>query len=463
MMKIAKYKSVICSVPVAVILIATGWIAQVSADDWPMFRGNPERTGCSSEIVGFPGAKPMWHDSLGAAIISSPSVVQDVVYVGCRDSCIYAIDRNKGKVIWRTPTGGFIDSSPYVADGKVIVGSRDGWIYVLDTRSGKVLAKYKAGVQLSSPGLLKSGTMVTGIGPPYTGVAFYDLSAGISGPSAQIPSEQMSYSSPAVHSTFVAIGANNGRLYGIDGTTRSTVWTLQTKGGVYMSTPAISDGIVYFAPGNSDYNVYALQIGNGRTIWKTQASLSKSTQIIDNTFEVTLKKSLRFQPSYRAELFNRFVKNGLAKKMSSGDFLTTGQEIKTSSVAVDHQKVYVVQKEIGYQLTAQTEGVAPLSTHRFTLLALDKYSGQTVWSFSEICDADRVGYSSSPIIVANRVVAGWGGGRIRIVRLPGWHGPVVRYGGRDNCVVTRDFKRSFIRCDLIRKSLRVCRDADRGP
>jgi len=54
-----------------------------------------------------------------------------VVYFGCDDGRLYALEVAAGKELWKFKTGDAIESSPYVADGVVYVGSNDGCLYAI--------------------------------------------------------------------------------------------------------------------------------------------------------------------------------------------------------------------------------------------------------------------------------------------------------------------------------------------
>ena len=70
----------------------------------------------------------------------SPTVVNNVAYVGCFDRRIHAIDASTGKGVWTSrPAGAGFDVNPLVVDGKVIAGSRDGILYCFDAKTGSIL------------------------------------------------------------------------------------------------------------------------------------------------------------------------------------------------------------------------------------------------------------------------------------------------------------------------------------
>lgn len=65
-----------------------------------------------------------------------------MVYVGARDSQVYAIDAATGRKKWEYGTeGAWVSSSPSVRDGKVYVGTGDsGLLLVLNAATGKLVA-----------------------------------------------------------------------------------------------------------------------------------------------------------------------------------------------------------------------------------------------------------------------------------------------------------------------------------
>lgn len=388
-------------------------LVSVSAQDWPTYRGNAQRTGFYTEAVGFPTKSPLWQKSFGKAVISSPSIVDKTLYIGTRDSSVYALDTRSGQTLWKKKTGGWVDSSPLVYQNMVIVGSRDDTIYVLNIGTGEILSTLDAGLQMSSPGILSDGTILSGIGPPFKQFSAYgpvnNPKWESTAPSWSVPFRQMSYSSPAVLGNIIAIGAGDGKLYGIDATEKDTLWSLQTWGGIDLSTPAIENSMVYFAPGNYDKGVYAVDLISGAVKWigvAQNASVKRGKTI----HPMHLVKLLRLSPAHRNIAIGRLRKRGIhvpkaleaTNRRSAAkveQFFPYGG-MKTSSVAVDESKVYVVQKELGYPKP------------RFSLIALNKADGSEVWRFTELRNCVEQGHCSSPVITKNSIFFGWGEGKL---------------------------------------------------
>src|SRR5436190_23171572 len=74
---------------------------------------------------------------------SSPAVVDGVVYTGCRDAKLYALDATEGKEKWKFDNAlSCVITSPAVVDGKVYFATSDSSLYhVMDAATGKPILK----------------------------------------------------------------------------------------------------------------------------------------------------------------------------------------------------------------------------------------------------------------------------------------------------------------------------------
>jgi outer membrane protein assembly factor BamB len=75
-------------------------------------------------------------------VFSSPAVANGVVYVGCDNRNVYALNATTGANLWSYTTGGNVESSPAVANGVVYVGSNDNNLYALNATTGANLWSY---------------------------------------------------------------------------------------------------------------------------------------------------------------------------------------------------------------------------------------------------------------------------------------------------------------------------------
>jgi len=178
-----------------------------------------------------------WKFTTKGSVISSPSIVYNIVYAGSQDKNIYAVGAQSGKLIWNYTTGGPIVSSPAVADGKVYVPSEDGYVYCLDANSGKLIWHTPINSNLE--------------------FTFGDL---------------VLKSSPAVSGGIVYVGSLDGYMYALNADSGSVVWRTKTAGPI-ESSPAVDSDAVYFTSQEpAAGNLYKLDANTGNVVWNLTLS-----------------------------------------------------------------------------------------------------------------------------------------------------------------------------------------------
>jgi outer membrane protein assembly factor BamB len=75
----------------------------------------------------------IWRFRTPGNVLSSGTVAGGVVFFGCEDGHLFALDAASGHELWRFRTGGAVISTPAVAGGAVYFGSDDGTLYALAT------------------------------------------------------------------------------------------------------------------------------------------------------------------------------------------------------------------------------------------------------------------------------------------------------------------------------------------
>ena len=89
--------------------------------------------------------KPAWTYKTGGAVLSSPIIVDGVVYVGSEDKHLHAIDAVTGKEKWKLASETLIDASPVYDDGVVYIGTDGGVLYAVNTTTGKPKWQFETG------------------------------------------------------------------------------------------------------------------------------------------------------------------------------------------------------------------------------------------------------------------------------------------------------------------------------
>jgi len=76
--------------------------------------------------------KREWKFQAEAGVNSTPSFADGILYFGCDDGAVYALNALTGKLRWKKMLGGGpIASSPWLADGVLYVGSDSGTLYAV--------------------------------------------------------------------------------------------------------------------------------------------------------------------------------------------------------------------------------------------------------------------------------------------------------------------------------------------
>ena len=197
-------------------------------DWWPMFHHDLNHTGYSTSTAPETN-NVLWAYKADDLIkLSSPAVVDNMVFFGGYEKYFYCINSGTGEEVWKKyiPEG-IGTSSPAVETGKVYFGANNynGGIYCLNATTGDIIWRY------------------------------------------QTPGDNIVFASPAIYEGKVFIGAPNpepGCMYCLDADTGEEIWTFQD---IYNpGSVAVYNDRVYF--GSYDFNVYCLDSDNGTVIWK---------------------------------------------------------------------------------------------------------------------------------------------------------------------------------------------------
>lgn len=96
-----------------------------------------------------------WRFSTTDRVFSSGAVADGLVFFGCDDGHLFALDASTGVEKWRFQTGGMVVSSPVVHEGTVLFGSDDGRLYALQTGPARNGARSRRAVYWREPGAWK--------------------------------------------------------------------------------------------------------------------------------------------------------------------------------------------------------------------------------------------------------------------------------------------------------------------
>lgn len=164
---------------------------------------------------------------------SSPVVAGGLVYFGCGDGALYALETATGAVKWKFQTGDVVHSSPALIDGTLYVGSWDTFLYAVDAATGALKWKFKTGddpVNFNQTGI---------------------------------------QSSPCVAGGTVYFGCRDATLYAVDAKSGAEKWKYKNEwGSWFIASPVVRDGRVYSTTSEPAY-LFAHDAATGKELYRT--------------------------------------------------------------------------------------------------------------------------------------------------------------------------------------------------
>jgi outer membrane protein assembly factor BamB/tRNA A-37 threonylcarbamoyl transferase component Bud32 len=244
----------------------------------------------------------IWRFACEDEVRSSPTIKDDVLYIGAYDHNLYALKAQSGEFLWKYPTEGGIASTPFVQDEQVLIGSADRTLYSINARTGRLEWFCSTQGRIWSSPRVEFGHVFFGSddhhlyavsaqtgrvawkremgGPVRSSVAFGEdiLYFGCEDGSilAYDIRGEMKWrqrARRAVTSTpyldlgegILFAGSMDWNVYALDARSGWVVWRTRTNGPV-VSSPTLANGMVFI--GSADKHMYALDARNGRVVWK---------------------------------------------------------------------------------------------------------------------------------------------------------------------------------------------------
>ena len=202
-------------------------------------------------------------------VISSPAVVDGVVYVGYPEGTLYALNASTGSKIWDYTTkdmgnGVAIQSSPAVVDGVVYFGSLDHNIYALKASTGEKIWNHTVRLSVSSAPAVSGGVVYVSSHFGYLYVLKAASGEELWHFTVSDNVQSLEDYSPTVAGGVVYVrSSDNGELYALDASNGDLKWENRDHGPLYVrgSSAAIVGDVVY--SGTS-----ALNASTGEELWQ---------------------------------------------------------------------------------------------------------------------------------------------------------------------------------------------------
>jgi outer membrane protein assembly factor BamB len=340
------------------------------------FHGNNARTG----VYDSPGPKQFngvkWSFKTGGPIVSSPAIADGVVYIASWDGYLYAIDQETGKEKWKYKSRMPIASSPAVAGGTVYFVSSAGALGAVDAATGKI--KWVSTTEFERKFEAKN------------------LHGYPSAAQTMPDAWDIFMSSPAVWNGKVYFGSGDGNVYAVDEQSGVVKWKFATKDVVHAS-PAIANSVLYI--GSWDSYLYALDAETGQEKWSfktgedpvihNQVGFQSSPAVVDGVVYIgcrdahvyavdaaTGRKKWDYPTNKSWVNGTPAVRDGVVYVGTSDSARFMALDAKTGRLRFNFDaKAYM------FSSAALAGDLAYVGDHNGRLYAIDTKSGKLAWEF----------------------------------------------------------------------------------
>jgi outer membrane protein assembly factor BamB len=111
--------------------------------DWPTYRSDPERSGCTPSTLS-PDLTRAWRADIGGRLSSMTAARGRIFCASIDRHTLYALDAASGQKLWEFTGGARVDSPPTAYRNTVIFGGRDGAVYCVRARDGELVWRFRA-------------------------------------------------------------------------------------------------------------------------------------------------------------------------------------------------------------------------------------------------------------------------------------------------------------------------------
>jgi eukaryotic-like serine/threonine-protein kinase len=369
-------------------LVIAASLAAASAHGEAMFRGGASHDGVYDAQAPRQFHRVKWVFPTGNRVVSSPVMEGGVVYFGSDDGNVYAVDAKDGRQLWKRATGGAVSATPAVSGGTLFVGSFDGRFYALNAASGAVRWKFTTGGErrFEAKGLHGMSPKTQTFFDPY----------------------DIFLSSPVIADGRVYFGSGDGNLYALDAASGELRWKFAT-GDVVHASPAYADGVVYV--GSFDSRLYAVDARTGKELWRfqggedplvhNQVGFQSSPAVVDGVVYTGCRDSNLYAIDAKTGK-EKWRVNNAGSWVISSPAVVNGKIVYATS---DSSLFHVVDAADGKSLVKQSTrafvfssaaiagGVVVQGVLNGTLEARDLATGELLWDFRTESSRENVAWA----------------------------------------------------------------------
>jgi outer membrane protein assembly factor BamB/tRNA A-37 threonylcarbamoyl transferase component Bud32 len=205
----------------------------------------------------------VWKFATEGGIPTRPAADVELVYVASEDTRLYAVTAERGSLAWTYYAAGPIRSNPVIHEGHIFVGSDDARLHVINMYNGNKSWTFEAAAPIRSTPLVTDDRVYFGC----ESGDFYCLDFKGEMKWRFSKAKRAITSSAILVEGMLLFGSRDWSLYSVEAEAGWQIWKFR-MGGATISTPAEKEGRIYTAGG--DGRVYAVDFRSGREIWHFQ-------------------------------------------------------------------------------------------------------------------------------------------------------------------------------------------------
>ncbi len=227
--------------------------------------------------VNVSGIKPVWVFQCEDEIRGTPLYLGGVIYTGCYDNNLYALNAANGEFQWKYATDGGVVSRPAAAEDTIYFGSEDKSLYAVSARTGKMIWTFPTEGRIRSSGRIADGHIFIGSDDR----SLYAIKQSTGRKAWNYETSDEVRSTPFVVNDLIYFGTEGGELFCVD-FHQQVKWRFKAKRGI-TSSPWVQDNVVYFS--SMDCFMYALDAKTGWLLWRFRMGKASivSPSIFNNT------------------------------------------------------------------------------------------------------------------------------------------------------------------------------------
>ncbi len=243
--------------------------------------GSQRWTFISQQETGGGGFATLFAERKNPAIIGSPTLYGETLYIPSANHSLYAVDVASGAKQWEFQASDAIWASPLVTGDCIYIASMDHQLRCLDKEDRAELWAFDAEGAIPSSPVLAGDTIY--LGSLAQKVFAVNADTGVQRWAFEMDS--WAWATPLVISDTVYVSSANGTLFALDAKIGNERWHFDTKSRI-QAAPVYANGMLYLA--SEDTNLYALDAVTGAQKWQftAVAALMSTPVLVSDTLYV---------------------------------------------------------------------------------------------------------------------------------------------------------------------------------